>query len=178
MLECLKSLELDIDEPLLFGQIQPAVANRKDKLGEIDHEAQWWAGLYVLVFVDDKIYSCSEAPTAHTIARCQPTRDGKRQKPRAGNEWLPAHVQWPQKVHFASSTLGWICFFSLDHKIVLPAFSDSQNYSYNLFERFKGEVAAVLFFFFYFFILTKSLKNHSKSQKNHKIYNLILLNST
>jgi hypothetical protein len=31
---------------------------------------------------------------------------------------------------------------------------------------------------FVFFILVESLKNHSKSQKNHKIENLILLDST
>jgi hypothetical protein len=34
------------------------------------------------------------------------------------------------------------------------------------------------FVFFFLFISAKSLKNHSKSQKNHKIKNLILLDST
>ena len=34
------------------------------------------------------------------------------------------------------------------------------------------------FFFFYIFILDESLKNHNKLQKNHKIENLILLDST
>jgi hypothetical protein len=33
-------------------------------------------------------------------------------------------------------------------------------------------------FVFFLFIFAKSLKNHSKSQKNHKIENPILLNST
>jgi hypothetical protein len=38
-------------------------------------------------------------------------------------------------------------------------------------------VPAVLSFSF-LFILAESLKNHSKSQKNHKMENLILLDST
>jgi hypothetical protein len=38
-------------------------------------------------------------------------------------------------------------------------------------------ITAVLSFSF-LFILSESLKNHSKSQKNHKIENLILLAST
>jgi len=45
------------------------------------------------------------------------------------------------------------------------------------FERFQGDVAAV-FSFSFIFILTESLKNHIKSQKNHKIENPILLDST
>jgi hypothetical protein len=38
-------------------------------------------------------------------------------------------------------------------------------------------VTAVLYFFF-FVISTESLKNHSKSQKNRKMKNLVLLDST
>jgi hypothetical protein len=34
------------------------------------------------------------------------------------------------------------------------------------------------FVLFFLFISSESLKNHSKSQKNHKIKNLILLDST
>ena len=33
-------------------------------------------------------------------------------------------------------------------------------------------------FFFYLFIFAESLKNHNKSQKNHKLENSILLDST
>ena len=36
----------------------------------------------------------------------------------------------------------------------------------------------VLTFSFFLFVFISSLKNHSKSQKNHKIENLILLDST
>jgi hypothetical protein len=39
-------------------------------------------------------------------------------------------------------------------------------------------VTAVLSFSFFLFISSESLKNHSKSQKNHKIENPILLDST
>ena len=66
------------------------------------------------------------------------------------------------------SILGRICFFSLYNKIVRPASSDSQNRSHNLPEWFDGEVAAIFLFFLLFFILTKSLNNHSKSQKIKK----------
>jgi hypothetical protein len=41
------------------------------------------------------------------------------------------------------------------------------------------EVATVtVFCLFFLFISAESLKNHSKSQKNHKIENSILLDST
>jgi len=72
-----------------------------------------------------------------------------------------------EKYFLPSSTLSRICFSFLDHKTVRPASLDSQNRSHNLPERFQGEVAAGFLFFFYFsFILTKSLKNHSKSKKS------------
>ena len=55
------------------------------------------------------------------------------------------------------------CFLSRHNKTILSASSDSQNYSHNFPEWFKGEAAAVLLFLF--FILTISLKNHSNHKK-------------
>ena len=63
----------------------------------------------------------------------------------------------------SSSTLNWIRFSFLNHK---TGYLDSSNFRNRetSFERFQGDVAAV-FSFSFIFILTKSLKNHIKSQK-------------
>ena len=82
-----------------------------------------------------------------------------------------------KKFFLPPSTLDRICFSSLDHKTIYLDSRTSETIRATSFERFQGDVAAV-FSFSFIFILTESLKNHIKSQKNHKIKNLILLDST
>jgi tellurite resistance protein TehA-like permease len=70
--------------------------------------------------------------------------------------------------------------------ILLPEFfKTSQITTSSGFGRWVATVTMVccgncgfVFFFFFLFILVQSLKNHSKLQKNHKIKNSILLDST
>ena len=70
-------------------------------------------------------------------------------------------------------TLGRIRFFSLNFETGRPASSVSQNRSQDLLERVWGR----FYYFSFMFILTEFWKNHSKTQKNHKIENLIWLDS-
>jgi hypothetical protein len=62
-------------------------------------------------------------------------------------------------------------------------FKTVQNTSWSGFDSGFATVTMVLLqydvlTFSFLFIFAESLKNHSKSQKNHKIENLILLEST
>jgi hypothetical protein len=52
----------------------------------------------------------------------------------------------------------------------------SNNHPNGFGQRFCYNDGSFVFFFFIFFV--ESLKNHSKSKKNHKIENLIFLDST
>jgi hypothetical protein len=67
-------------------------------------------------------------------------------------------------------------FYSLNFSkpVKLPPSGFGQWFCYNK----DGLLQWQWFCLFYLFISAESLKNHSKSQKNHKIENLILLDST
>ena len=78
-----------------------------------------------------------------------------------------------KKSFWSSSILDWTCFFFLDNETIHPASPDSWNRSHNIPEQFWGWCGSGFFSFSFIFILTRSLKNHSKSQKHDKMENPI-----
>ena len=79
-----------------------------------------------------------------------------------------------KKFFLSPSTLDRICFSFQNNETIRSASSNSRNRSHDLLERVWGR----FFYFSFMLILTESLKNYSKLQKNHKIKNPILLDFT
>jgi hypothetical protein len=71
-------------------------------------------------------------------------------------------------------TLGRIRVSSVDNETIRLDFSDSRYQTHDLLASFSQW----FFSFSFIFILVDSLKNYSKSQKNHKMENPIFLDST
>ena len=121
----------------------------------------------------------------YSVARCRKSRIFKRMllrrhlihenvfEVKLEGRMTGSILNWWKKSFLPPWTLGRVRFFSLKFETGRPASSDSRNRSQDLLERVWGQ----FYYFSFMFILTESLENYSKLQKNIKYKKLILLDS-